>query len=99
MYDDINIEPGKLRIRPSGSAGGHNGMKNIIYLIDSDEFVRVRFGVGAAKGDLANHVLGRFSEDDGVSVTRAIKNIDSIVEMIVKGNVTDAMSKYNNREL
>ena len=99
MYDDINIEPGKLRIRPSGSAGGHNGMKNIIYLINSDEFARVRFGVGAANGDLANHVLGRFSEEDGVSVTRAIKTIDSIVELIIDGKILDAMSRYNNREL
>ncbi len=99
IYDDINLEPGKVRIRPSGSAGGHNGMKSIIYLLNSDEFPRVRFGVGAPSHDLSNHVLGHFSEEDGVSVTNAIKKIEDIISTIIKKDINDAMSKFNNRML
>ena len=99
LYDDINLEPGKVRIRPSGSAGGHNGMKNIIYLLNSDEFPRVRFGVGASQHDLSNHVLGHFSEEDGVSVTNAIKKIEDIISTIIKKDISEAMSKFNNRML
>ena len=99
LYDDINLEPGKVRIRPSGSAGGHNGMKNIIYLLNSDEFPRVRFGVGAPSHDLSNHVLGHFSEEDGVSVTNAIKKIEDIISTIIKKDISEAMSKFNNRML
>lgn len=99
LYDDINLEPGKVRIRPSGSAGGHNGMKSIIYLLNSDEFPRVRFGVGAPSHDLSNHVLGHFSEEDGVSVTNAIKKIEDIISTIINKDISDAMSKFNNRML
>ncbi len=99
VYDDINLEPGKVRIRPSGSAGGHNGMKSIIYLLNSDNFPRVRFGVGAPKHDLSNHVLGHFSEEDGVSVTNAVKKIEDIVSAIIKKGIGDAMSMFNNKVL
>ncbi len=99
IYDDITLEPGKVRIRPSGSAGGHNGMKSIIYLLNSDKFPRVRFGVGAPEHDLSNHVLGHFSDEDGVSVTRAIKNIEDIISVIIKNGLDDAMSRFNNRVL
>lgn len=99
LYDDITLEPGKVRIRPSGSAGGHNGMKNIIYLLNSDEFPRVRFGVGAPAHDLSNHVLGHFSDEDGVSVSNAIKKIEDIISTIIKKDISEAMSKYNNRML
>ena len=99
IYDDINLEPGKVRIRPSGSAGGHNGMKSIIYLLNSDEFPRIRFGVGAPQHDLSNHVLGHFSEEDGVSVTSAVKKIEDIISVIIKQNINEAMSKFNNRML
>lgn len=99
IYDDVALEPGKVRIRPSGSAGGHNGMKSIIYLLNSDNFPRVRFGVGAPSHDMVNHVLGHFSEEDGVSVTKAVKKIDEITETIIKCGISEAMNRYNNREL
>lgn len=98
MYDDVVIPPGTLRIRPSGSAGGHNGMKSIIYQLNSDEFPRIRFGVGAPKSDMVNHVLGNFSHEDGVKVTSAVKNTDAIISMIIDGKIADAMSRYNNKE-
>jgi len=99
MYDDVNLEVGKVRIRPSGSAGGHNGMKNIIYLLNTDEFPRIRFGVGAPEHDLVDHVLGKFSDEDGKSVTNAIKNTDDILNVIFKMGVGEAMSRFNNRVL
>ncbi len=97
MYDDINLEPGKVRIRPSGSAGGHNGMKSIIYLLNSDKFPRIRFGVGKPAYDLADYVLGGFDDADGVSVTKAIKKVDEMISVIIKNGTDEAMSKYNNK--
>lgn len=99
MYDDVNLEVGKVRIRPSGSAGGHNGMKNIIYLLNTDEFPRIRFGVGAPEHDLVDHVLGKFSDEDGKNVTNAIKNTEDILNVIFKMGVSEAMSRFNNRVL
>ena len=99
ISDDLNIPFGTLRLRKNGSAGGHNGMKNIIYLLNSDAFPRIRFGVGAPMHDLSNHVLGHFSDEDGVSVTNAIKKIEDIVSVIIKQGINDAMSKFNNRML
>ena len=99
LNDDVNIDVGKVRIRPSGSAGGHNGMKNIIYLLGSDEFPRVRFGVGAPQHDLVDHVLGHFSDEDGVAVTRAVKRTEDILSVIIKMGVSEAMSRFNNKVL
>ena len=99
LYDDVTLEVGKVRIRPSGSAGGHNGMKNIIYLLNTDEFPRIRFGVGAPEHDLVDHVLGKFSDEDGKSVTKAIKNTEDILNVIFKMGVSEAMSRFNNRVL
>ena len=99
IYDDVNLETGKVRIRPSGSAGGHNGMKNIIYLLNSDNFPRIRFGVGAPEHDLADHVLGHFNEEDGVNVTSAIKRTEDIISTMLTKGIAEAMSRYNNKAL
>ncbi len=95
MYDDVALPVGSVRIRPGGSAGGHNGMKSIIYQLNSDQFPRVRFGVGAPEHDMVNHVLGKFSYEDGVAVTSAIKSIESIIPEIITNGVQSAMNKYN----
>ncbi|MBQ8540967.1 MAG: aminoacyl-tRNA hydrolase [Clostridia bacterium] len=97
VYDDVDLEPGKVRIRPKGSAGGHNGMKSIIYQLQCDEFPRVRFGVGKAEHGMVNHVLGRFSEEDGVKVSDAIRDLPKIIEAIIKNGVNDAMNKFNGK--
>ena len=97
LYDDVALPVGTLRIRPAGSAGGHNGVKNIIYQLNSDEFPRIRFGVGAPQHDMINHVLGHFSHEDGIKVTSAIKNTDEIISLIVSGRIDEAMSRYNNK--
>ena len=99
IYDDVALDVGKVRIRPSGSSGGHNGMKNIIYHLNTDEFPRIRFGVGAPKSDLSNHVLGHFSDEDGISVTNAIKKLDEIISVIIKVDISEAMSRFNNKVL
>ena len=97
LYDDVDFEPGKIRIRPKGSAGGHNGMKSIIYQLQSDEFPRVRFGVGKAEHGMVNHVLGKFSEEDGIKVSDAIRLLPQIIESIIKNGINDAMNKFNGK--
>ena len=95
MYDDISLDVGKIRIRQKGSAGGHNGMKNIIYHLQSDEFPRVRFGIGEPVGDLADYVLSNFSKDETKILIESAKNIPEIIELIIKGHISKAMNKYN----
>ncbi len=97
MYDDVALGVGALRIRPGGSDGGHNGMKSIIYQLNTDRFPRVRFGVGAPEHDMVSHVLGRFSHDDGVAVTAAIKQVEDIIPEIIKNGVQSAMNKFNKK--
>ncbi|MBQ0000839.1 MAG: aminoacyl-tRNA hydrolase [Clostridiales bacterium] len=99
VYDDIDLEPGQLRIRKKGSAGGHNGMKDIIKQLGTQEFVRVKVGVGAkpAGWDLADYVLGRFSTEDRKVVDEAIENAADAVAKIVSGDVDGAMNAYNRK--
>ena len=99
MYDDVAINVGALRIRPGGSAGGHNGMKSIIYQLNNDQFPRVRFGVGSPEHDMVNHVLGKFSHEDGVAVTAAIKQVEQIVPEIIRNGVQSAMNKFNKKSV
>ncbi len=96
MYDDISLDVGKIRIRPKGSAGGHNGMKNIIYHLKSDDFPRVRFGIGGpGERDLADYVLSKFSKDEIALLTESAKAVPDIVERIVRGDLNSAMNRYN----
>lgn len=99
IYDDIDQEPGQLRIRQKGSAGGHNGMKNIIAQLGTDQFTRVRVGVGAkpAGWDLADHVLSRFTTGERKLVDEAIGAAADAVEMIAGGEIDAAMTKFNRR--
>lgn len=97
VYDDICLGVGKLRVRPKGSAGGHNGIKSIIANFKTEEFPRVRVGVGdkPAKMDLANHVLGRFSkEDQEILSDRIPVAVDAVVCVLTSG-CDVAMNKYN----
>lgn len=99
VYDDIDLEPGNIRVRAKGSAGGHNGMKNIIQHLGTQEFARVRVGVGAKpKGwDLADHVLGRFSKEDRVLVDESIKKACKAVACFVENGIDTAMNQYNGK--
>ncbi|MCI6004825.1 MAG: aminoacyl-tRNA hydrolase [Blautia sp.] len=99
IYDDIDLEPGQLRIRKQGSAGGHNGIKDIIRQLGTQKFLRVKVGVGAKpKGwDLADHVLGRFSSDDRRLADEAIGKAGDAVEMILSRGADAAMNEYNRK--
>lgn len=99
LFDDISLLPGKIRIRSKGSAGGHNGVKNIIYLSGKDTFPRVKLGVGhkPPEWDLADWVLGRFSEEDQKRMEEAVQNAVSAVELMVNGKIQEAMNLYNGK--
>lgn len=97
ISDDIDLEPGHIRIRKKGSAGGQNGLKNIIQQLGTEEFTRVRVGTGAkpAGWDLADWVLSRFNKEDRALVDGAIIRAAEAVATIVTENVDAAMNKYN----
>ena len=97
IQDDIDLEPGQLRIRKQGSAGGHNGIKNIIAHLGTQEFPRVRIGVGEkpARMDLADYVLGRFPKEEAETMTTAFKDgAAAVVDMMTEG-VEAAMNHFN----
>lgn len=96
IYDDIDTAPGKIRIRKKGSAGTHNGMRNIIFLLKKEDFPRVRIGIGKqVHGDLADYVLSRFGKDEIPVMGEALdKAADSVVMMIEK-SVDEAMNQFN----
>ena len=100
ISDDIALEAGRIRVRGKGSAGGHNGLKSIIYHLNSDRFPRVRIGVGAPKHedyDLADYVLGRFSKDEIPLFEDTIKKVYGAVGEIISRGYESAMNKYNAR--
>lgn len=99
VYDDIDLEPGNIRVRAKGSAGGHNGMKSIIQHLGTQEFARVRVGVGAKpKGwDLADHVLGHFSKEDRVLIDESVKRACKAVACFVENGIDTAMNQYNGK--
>lgn len=99
IFDDISLDPGKLRIRRKGSDGGHNGIKNIIYHLNNNEFPRIKVGVGAKPNpeyDLADWVLSRFSQSEAKEMKKAAENVVGAVEIMVTGDIDKAMSRYNS---
>lgn len=100
IYDDIDLEPGQIRVRKKGSAGGHNGIKDIIAKLGTQNFIRVRIGVGAKpkNWDLADHVLSRFTPGEKKLVDAAILRAASAVEKILTDGVDAAMNEYNRRQ-
>lgn len=97
IYDDINLDVGRLRIRAKGSAGGHNGIKNIISHLGGQEFFRVRIGVGEkpAGWDLADYVLGRFPGQEEPLVREALQNAVKACETIITQDINAAMNQFN----
>lgn len=99
VYDDIDIEAGKIRIRPKGSAGTHNGMRSIIYDLQSEEFPRIRIGVGVDRRmDLADYVLSGFSKEEKDPMETAIKNAVKAIEMSLEKSIDAAMNEYNKNK-
>lgn len=99
IYDDIDLDVGKLRIRAKGSAGGHNGMKNIIAHLGTQVFPRIRVGVGAKPKDwdLADYVLGRFPKEELPEIEAGRKTACEAVKIIVSQGVEAAMNRINGR--
>ena len=100
VFDDISLAPGNLRIRKKGSAGGHNGIKDIIAKTGTDQFARVKVGVGEkpAGWDLADHVLGRFSPEDREKFDDAVKEAVDAVTLMVQDRTDEAMNRYNRKK-
>ena len=99
IQDDIDLEPGQLRIRKQGSAGGHNGIKDLIKQLGTQKFVRIKVGVGAKPQgwDLADHVLGRFSTQERKLVDEAQERACKAVEMILSRGTDAAMNEFNKK--
>lgn len=97
IYDDISLDVGKLRIRKKGSAGGHNGIKNIIAHLGTQEFMRIRIGVGEKpKGwDLADYVLGHFKRDEEPLIREALGRVEAAVKVIMDDGIEKAMNDFN----
>jgi len=95
IYDDISLDVGKIRIRQKGSAGGHNGMKSIIYQLKTDEFPRIRIGVGKPDCELIDYVLQNFSKKDINEISNISGIISEIIETIISEGIQNAMNKYN----
>ena len=101
ISDDVDLPVGHLRIRKKGSAGGHNGLKNIILHLSTDEFTRVRVGVGgkpAPGADLAGHVLGHFSAEDRPVIEEACAKAADAVECALSQGPDKAMNLYNTKK-
>ena len=98
ISDEVALAPGKLRVRRSGSAGGHNGLKNIIAHLGTDQFPRIRLGVGQKPHpdyDMADWVLGKFQGEDKKAVEAAVKKAADAAECLIREGVDKAMNQYN----
>ena len=100
ICDDINLAPGQLRIRKNGSAGGHNGLKNIILHCGSQEFPRIRVGVGEkpAAMDLADYVLSRIQPPDRAAIDEGLDNAARAAESVLSEGIEAAMNVYNRKK-
>ncbi len=99
VFDDISLDCGRLRIRRKGTDGGHNGIKSIIYQLNSDSFPRIKIGVGMKPDtdyDLADWVLSGFTKDEITAVKSAAENAVLAVELMVDGETDKAMNKFNS---
>ena len=100
IYDDISLEVGQLRIRKKGSAGGHNGIKSIIAHLGSQEFPRIKVGVGGKPEgwDLADYVLSKYSKAEREYMDEAARNVTGAVALMVNDDVAAAMNEYNGKK-
>ena len=97
VYDDIDTEPGRIRIRPKGGPGTHNGMKSVVFRLNSEAFPRVRVGIGSPqfKGDLINYVIGNINDDEYEKLKNGIEKASEAVASIIKDGIDNAMNKFN----
>lgn len=100
IFDDVSLSVGRMRIRLKGSAGGHNGIKSIIYNLSSEDFPRLKIGVGEKpfpEMDLADHVLGKFPKEDIKILTEMIPDVCTALELLIAGEASEAMNRFNQR--
>ncbi len=99
VSDDINLPAGHIRIRKKGSAGGHNGLKNIIAQLGSEEFQRIRIGVGGKPEnyDLADYVLGHFTKEEKSLMEKTVSMAVEAAELMLMGDTDKAMNEYNRK--
>ena len=99
LYDDISLDVGMLRIRDKGSAGGHNGIKSIISHLGTQNFLRIKIGVGdkVPQGDLVDHVLGHFNADDSKMMKETFEKGAEAAVMLLGGDLEKAMNIYNRK--
>ena len=97
IYDDIDIEPGLIRIRKKGSSGSHNGMKSVIAELGSGEFMRVRVGIGKPKydGDMINYVIGAVPEEEQKELEKGVEKAKEAVIEILRSGIDTSMNKFN----
>lgn len=100
LFDDISLEPGQIRIRTKGSAGGHNGIKSIISHLGTIEFPRIKIGIGEKPGfmDLADYVLSRFSQGEQKQMDEGVLDAARAIELILESGVDQAMNRYNGKQ-
>ena len=100
IYDDIALDPGFIRVRKKGSAGGHNGIKDIIAHLGTQEFQRIRIGVGEKPKDydLADYVLGRFTAEDRKKVEEAMEQAADAMSLMVQERTDEAMNLFNKKK-
>ena len=97
IYDDLDIEPGIIKIRKKGGPGTHNGMKSVVHEIQTEEFPRIRVGIGNPeyKNDLLNYILTKIPEEDYKVLKTSIENAANAIKEIIKNGLDSAMNKYN----
>ncbi len=97
IYDDIDIEPGLIRIRKKGSSGSHNGMKSVIAELGSGEFARIRVGIGKPKheGDMINYVIGAVPEEEQKELENGVERAKEAVIEILRSGIDTSMNKFN----
>ena len=100
IYDDIDLDVGRLRVRAKGSAGGHNGMKNIILHLGTDVFARIRVGVGAKpkEYDLADYVLGHFPKEEMEAIDEGRQHACKAASIIIEDGISAAMNQCNSKK-
>ncbi len=99
IYDDCNLDIGSVRVRTKGSAGGHNGIKSILWHLESEDFLRVRVGIGEKPKEfvLADYVLSRFHKSEFDGIVEGYTKASKAVELLVKGEVSGAMNTFNQK--
>ncbi|MYE89892.1 peptidyl-tRNA hydrolase, partial [Candidatus Poribacteria bacterium] len=95
VYDDLNLDIGVLRMRKAGSDGGHNGMKSIIHHLGTQDFARLRVGIGKMEGDWMDHVLNQFSAAEREDINWAVPCAADAIETFVVEDVQTAMNRFN----